>query len=144
MGQFTACKLSFLDQCKNLHFYVKKNEFQVLDMPSLGVQNFLVLSRKDKEVHVTTFVMLFIEDLFGAIKEVHDKVLLHAGYHKTYEKVFSFQQCILYNWVLSVTCTIVVAYIHVDGNYILWNIVKCSEEILLDVPNLPASPVPNH
>ena len=34
--------------------------------------------------------VLFIEDFFVAIKEIHEKVLLHAGYHKTYEKVFSF------------------------------------------------------
>ena len=31
--------------------------------------------------------VLFVEDFFVAIKEVHEKLLLHAGYHKTYEKV---------------------------------------------------------
>ena len=39
---------------KNLRFYVKKNGFRLLDMPSLGVHNVLVLPREDKEV--TTFV----------------------------------------------------------------------------------------
>jgi len=29
----------------------------------------------------------FVEDFYSAIKEVHEKELLHAGYHKTYEKV---------------------------------------------------------
>ena len=38
---------------KNLHFYVKKNRFQVLNMPSLGIQNILVVPNKGKEV--TTF-----------------------------------------------------------------------------------------
>lgn len=31
--------------------------------------------------------VVVVEDFFRAIKEVHDNVLLHAGYHKTYIKV---------------------------------------------------------
>ena len=30
-----------------------------------------------------------VEDFYTTIKEVHEKELLHAGYHKTYEKVVS-------------------------------------------------------
>ena len=31
--------------------------------------------------------VIFVEDFFATIKEVHEKELLHAGYHKTYKKV---------------------------------------------------------
>ena len=31
--------------------------------------------------------VVFLEDFYKTIKEVHDNELLHAGYHKTYEKV---------------------------------------------------------
>lgn len=30
---------------------------------------------------------VFLEDFYKTINEVHDNELLHAGYHKTYEKV---------------------------------------------------------
>ncbi len=29
--------------------------------------------------------VIFVEDFYSAIKEVHEKELLNAGYHKTYE-----------------------------------------------------------
>ena len=31
--------------------------------------------------------VVFVEDMFDVITEVHEKELLHAGYRKTYEKV---------------------------------------------------------
>ena len=31
--------------------------------------------------------VVFVENFFSAIKEVHENELLHAGYRKTYEKV---------------------------------------------------------
>ena len=39
---------------KNLRFYVKKTQFRVLDIPSLGIQNVPVVPRKDMEVSVIT------------------------------------------------------------------------------------------
>ena len=32
--------------------------------------------------------MVFVEKFYSAIKEVHENELLHAGYCKTYEKVY--------------------------------------------------------
>ena len=31
--------------------------------------------------------MVFVEDFYSVISEVHDKDLMHAGYRKTYQKV---------------------------------------------------------
>ena len=31
--------------------------------------------------------VVFVEDFYSTIKEVHEKELFHAGYHKTHEKV---------------------------------------------------------
>ena len=39
--------------------------------------------------------VVFIDDFYKTIKDVHEKELLHAGYHKTYEKVSLLTVCVL-------------------------------------------------
>lgn len=40
--------------------------------------------------------VIWIEDFYFTIKEVHDKELLHAEHHKTYEKVVHSNTFTLY------------------------------------------------
>ena len=35
--------------------------------------------------------VVFVEDFYSKLKDVHEMELLHAGYHKTYEKVLSLK-----------------------------------------------------
>ena len=34
--------------------------------------------------------VVYVEDFYQTIRDVHEKELFHAGYHKTYEKVRLF------------------------------------------------------
>ncbi|KAL5475764.1 hypothetical protein EMCRGX_G025614 [Ephydatia muelleri] len=62
---------------KNLRFFVKKSGFQILNIPSLGARDVLVVPAKQQGLEDNTALDKYRRDL------------LHAGYKKTFEKLQS-------------------------------------------------------
>lgn len=81
---------------KHLRFYIKKNDLSVLDLLSVGARDLLVVPVKENKENVEDNSILgqyrkvvYVEDFFKTIQDVHEKELLHAGYKKTFEKIQS-------------------------------------------------------
>eukprot|EP00731_Ephydatia_muelleri_P024213 Em0016g484a len=79
---------------KNTRFFVKKKGFQILNIPSLGARDVLVIPVKEQDLVEDNTALdkyrrvAHVEELYDIIRDVHEKELLHGGYKKTFDKVF--------------------------------------------------------
>ncbi|KAL5509496.1 hypothetical protein EMCRGX_G004883 [Ephydatia muelleri] len=80
---------------KNMRFFVKKKGFQILNIPSLGARDVLVIPVKEQDLVEDNTALdkyrrvAHVEEFYDIIRDVHEKELLHGGYKKTFDKVQS-------------------------------------------------------
>eukprot|EP00731_Ephydatia_muelleri_P032771 Em0024g315a len=80
---------------KNMRFFVKKKGFQILNIPSLGARDVLVIPVKEQDLVEDNTALdkyrrvAHVEEFYDIIRDVHEKELLHGGYKKTFDKLVS-------------------------------------------------------
>eukprot|EP00731_Ephydatia_muelleri_P003548 Em0001g3548a len=78
---------------KNMRFFVKKKGFQILNIPSLGARDVLVIPVKEQDLVEDNTALdkyrrvAHVEEFYDIIRDVHEKELLHGGYKKTFDKI---------------------------------------------------------
>eukprot|EP00731_Ephydatia_muelleri_P035440 Em0124g10a len=84
------------DPDASFRHFVKKGGFALLDMPSAGIRDVLVVSLKEEEQNLNDRTMMkasrrvaTVEEFYSILEQVHSKDCLHAGSKKTFAKVQS-------------------------------------------------------
>ncbi|KAL5503594.1 hypothetical protein EMCRGX_G010567 [Ephydatia muelleri] len=78
---------------KNMRFFIKKKGFQILNIPSLGARDVLVIPVKEQDLVEDNTALdkyrrvAHVEEFYDIIRDVHEKELLHGGYKKTFDKI---------------------------------------------------------
>eukprot|EP00731_Ephydatia_muelleri_P032193 Em0023g700a len=78
---------------KNMRFFVKKKGFQILNIPSLGARDVLVIPVKEQDLVEDNTALdkyrrvAHVEEFYDIIRDVHEKELLNGGYKKTFDKI---------------------------------------------------------
>eukprot|EP00731_Ephydatia_muelleri_P033390 Em0028g65a len=76
-----------------MRFFVKKKGFQILNIPSLGARDVLVIPVKEQDLVEDNTALdkyrrvAHVEEFYDIIRDVHEKELLHGGYKKTFDKI---------------------------------------------------------
>eukprot|EP00731_Ephydatia_muelleri_P021616 Em0014g207a len=84
------------DPYASFRHFVKKGGFALLDMPSAGIRDVLVVSLKEEKQNLNDRTMMkasrrvaTVEEFYSILEQVHSKDCLHAGSTKTFAKVQS-------------------------------------------------------
>eukprot|EP00731_Ephydatia_muelleri_P035403 Em0120g9a len=82
------------DPDASFRHFVKKGGFALLDMPSAGIRDVLVVSLKEEEQNLNDRTMMkasrrvaTVEEFYSILEQVHSKDCLHAGSKKTFAKI---------------------------------------------------------